>query len=102
MDRKTVILIIIILFAIYIGYKMRTEHMTKEQEDALTCKWKDNNGVVRNPEAKECYECYECVNKNSGKTIIRLKDTCITTKGNDEERQQNFVKYSDYKKCELN
>ncbi len=70
MKTKTIVLIIIIILAIYFGYKMRAEHMTKEQEDSLKCKWTDKNGVVRNPTLKECYECYECKNQKSGKIIL--------------------------------
>ncbi len=101
MKTKTILLIIIIVLAIYFGYKMRTEHMTKEQQDALKCKWKDTNGVEHNPAEKECYECYECQNNTSGNKIIRLKGECITASANtnDIETQANFVKYSDSRKC---
>jgi hypothetical protein len=102
MKTKTILLIIIIVLAIYFGYKMRKENMTKEQEDALKCKWTDNNGVVRNPTEKECYECYECQNNTSGNKISRLRGKCITTSANanDIETQGNFIKYSDSRICE--
>jgi uncharacterized membrane protein len=70
MKTKTILLIIIIVLAIYFGYKMRKENMTKEQEDALKCKWTDNNGVVRNPTEKECYECYESKTTTTHLSVI--------------------------------
>lgn len=99
MDRKTIILIIIILVVIYFGYKMRTEYMTKEEENALTCKWIDTNGVVHNPTAKECYQCYECINNKSGQVKMRLNGDCIAAANDDRETQGNFNKYSDNKRC---
>ncbi len=99
MKGKTILLIVIILLAIYFGYKMSKENMTKEEENALTCKWTDTNGVVRNSEEKECYECYECQNIKTQQKNIRLKGDCIATNSDDKEEQLNFVKYSNTKQC---
>jgi hypothetical protein len=100
MDRKTIILIVIILLAIYFGYKMRTEYMTREEEQ-LTCKWIDTDGVVHNPTAKECYECYECINNNTGEVKIRIKGGCIAADTVDFEKEGAFNKYSNKQKCDL-
>jgi hypothetical protein len=74
--------------------------MTKEEQE-LTCKWTDKNGVVHNPTKKECYECYECKNNASGKIIMRLKNECIMAEGNDKETQGSFNKYSASRRCVL-
>jgi predicted negative regulator of RcsB-dependent stress response len=94
MKGKTIILIIVIILAIYWGYKNHTEKL-EQQNTELSCKWADSTGTVYNKDAKECKECHKCVNKNTKQIISRLKDSCIP----DEEEYGGFDKYTDKSFC---
>ena len=92
MKTKTIIIVIIIILAIYVGYKMRTENI----DDSLDCKWTDDKGVVQNPDKFDCYKCYKCENKNTKE--LTLRPSCIAG-GPNKEKNLGFYKYHKLSAC---
>ncbi len=92
MKTKTIIILIIIVLAIYFGYKMRTENI----DDSLDCKWTDEKGIVHNSDKSDCYTCNKCENVNTKE--VTLRPSCVAG-GPNKEKNLGFDKYHKLSSC---